>query len=81
MENVKITTEQMIQLGFKETPRLFTILNFRLKKHPTMNWLLFKKNGDTEYLKNMKDVFDFICKNKILSEEDFKNDISYPHEL
>jgi len=82
MENTKITTEIMLQLGFIAKPRSFKILNFRLEKHPTMNWLLFKHRGkDTEYLKNVKDLFDFICRNKILSEKDFRNDISSMHEL
>ena len=82
MENEKITTEKMIQLGFSVTPKYFKILKFRLEKHPTMNWLIYKeKRKDSEYLKTMKCLFDFMLRNKILSEEDFKNDISLPHEL
>lgn len=82
MENEKITTEKMIQLGFSEKPRSFKILNYRLQKHPTMNWLIYKAKGkNSEYLKTMKCLFDFMCRNKILSEEDLKNDILLPHEL
>jgi len=82
MENTKITTEIMIQFGFTEKPRSFKILNYRLIKHPTMNYLLYKQKGkETEYLKNIKDLFNFMCRKEILSKEDFKNDISEMHEI
>ena len=73
MENTKITTEIMLKLGFIAKPRSFKILNFRLEKHPTMNWLLLNhRRKDTECLKNVKDLFDFICRNKILGEEEYE---------
>ena len=61
MENIEIiTTDKMIELGFSNKPRTFQLNGMKLKKHPTMNWLIIK--GD--YLKTMAEVYELIKSNQ-----------------
>ena len=59
MENT-ITTDFMISIGFENKPKTFRKENIVLKKHPTMNWLIY----DSEYLKTISELKEFLTKHK-----------------
>lgn len=70
LTNEVITTELMIKLGFDHTKTFFKLNGFNLRKHPTMNWLIYRKGKEHLYLQGLFDLRDFILQKEIMTLED-----------